>query len=256
MFRRLFALTGLLVALAGTGVFVAVAVQVWKVRAEVTRQTAELAGRANQAGDAADRAVNFVGDVIDRAKAELVTTRISTGAPEPVRVNPIVQMTARQASIDLAGSLERALGAVLTASDTVVVAETALDMVSADPRLSQAFGVRPDQLDQTRTALTSVAGELRKAKTILGVPVSPTGELPSAEQLDAVDRALQMAEQFKVEMARLVGLARVRVAETRQMIDVWALRLAVVVTALCALGAVGQLFMARYCLRRLHDLPA
>lgn len=256
MARRLFSLLGLLLALAGTGLFIAVAVQVWKVRAEVNRQTTELAGRANQAGDAADRAINFVGDVIDRARAELATTRISATTPEPVRVNPFVQMTARQASIDLAGSLDRALGAVLTASDTVVVAETALDMVSADPRLSQAFGVQPDQIHQTRTALTSVAGELRKAKTILGVPVSPSGDLPSAEQLEAVDRALQMAEQFKVEMSRLVGVARGRVNETRQLIEVWALRLAVAVTALCTLGAVGQLFMARYCLRRLHDLPA
>ncbi|WP_439631852.1 hypothetical protein [Gemmata sp.] len=256
MFRRLFALTGLLIALAGTGVFVAIAVQVWRVKAEVNRQTAELAGRANQAGDAAGRAVNFVGDVIDRARAELTTTRISTSAPEPVRVNPFVRMTARQASIDLAGSLERALGAVVTASDTVIVAETALDMVSADPRLSQAFGVNTDQIHQTRTALTSVAGELRQAKSILGVPVRTDSELPSAEQLDAVDRALQMAEQFKAEMARLVGVARVRVNETRQLIDVWALRLAVAVTALSVLGAVGQLFMARFCLRKLHELPA
>ena len=256
MFRRLFALTGLLIALAGTGVFVAVAVQVWRVKAEVNRQTAELAGRANQAGDAADRAITFVADVIDRAKAELATTRVSTSAPEPVRVNPIVRMTARQASIDLAGSLERALGAVVTASDTVIVAETALDMVSADPRLSQAFGVDPDQIHQTRTALTSVAGELRQAKSILGVPVRADSELPSAEQLDAVDRALQMAEQFKAEMARLVGVARVRVNETRHMIDVWAMRLAVGVTALCVLGAVGQLFMARFCLRKMLELPA
>lgn len=256
MSRRLLSITGLIIALAGTGVFIAIGVQVWTIKAEVNRQTAELAGRANGAADAADRAINFVGEVVTLAKDELANTRKQTNVPEPVKVNPFVQMAARQASIDLTGSIDRALGAVVTASDTVVVAETVLEMASADPRLEKVFGVHPDQIHQTRTALATVSGELRQARSILGVPISPGGDLPSAEQLDAVDNALRMADEFRAEMGRIVGVARGRVNETRQLIDLWAWRLSLTVTVLCVWGAVGQFFVARFCMRKLQNLPA
>ncbi|MBA4189744.1 MAG: hypothetical protein C0467_17295 [Planctomycetaceae bacterium] len=256
MFRRLSSLVGLILSLVVAGVFIAICIQVWYVKAEVNRQTADLAVRANAAGDAADRAITIVGDVITKAKSDLGDTRSKVVAPEPIRVNHFMQMAARQASINLTGSLERTLGAVVTASDTVVVAEAALDIVTANPQLEKVFGINPDQIQQTRVTLGAVAGELRQAQSILGIPISPNGELPTAEQLEAVDTALRMADGFKAEMARIVGVARARVNETKRLIDLWTWRLTMAATILCGFGAVGQCFVARFCLRRLHDLPA
>jgi len=256
MFRRLFALTGLLFALAGSGMFIALAVSAWKIKAEVERQTNDLATRANAAGDAADEAINFVGKVIQTAQEDLNAARVPVSAPEHIRVNPLVQLSARQTSINLAGSLERALGAVTTASDTVVVVNAALQLAQGNEQFEKMFGINPDQIAQTRTALGSVAGELRDARSILGVPVSSSGELATTEQLDAVDNALRLAGRFQAEMAKIVGDARKRVNETKQLIDLWALRLAVAVTALCVVGMVGQFFLARFCVRKLNHLPA
>jgi len=256
MFRRLSALLGLIVGLFGAGLFIAIGIQVWYIKAEVNRQTDDLAARANAAGDAADRAIGLVGEVIEKAKLDLVETRKTVTVSEPARVNHFMQLTARQASINLTGSLERTLGAIAAASDSVVVAQAALDIVSANPQLEKVFGFDLSQIQHTRTTLGSVSGELRQAKTILGVPVSAPGELPSAEQLDAVDNALGMADGFRAEMARIVGVARTRVNETKQLIDLWAWRLAASATALCIIGALGQFFLARFCLRKLHNLPA
>lgn len=258
MFRRLFSLAGLLLALAGAGVFIAIAIQIWSIKAEVNRQTTDLAAKANAAADAADHAVDLVGEVITKARADLTTARETRAAAtgETPRVNHFVQIAARQASINLAGSLERALGGVATASDSVVVAQAALDIVSANPQIEKVFGVEPEKVEQTRTTLESVAGELRQAKSILGVPVSAGGEPPTAEQLDAVDRALQMAENFRTEMAKIVGTTRTRVNETRSLIDLWMFRIALGTTVMCLLGTVGQFFLARFCLRRLQNLPA
>ncbi|MCE9565076.1 MAG: hypothetical protein K8U57_23845 [Planctomycetes bacterium] len=256
MFRRLFALTGLLFALAGSGMFVALAIAAWKIKAEVERETNDLATRANAAGDEADRAINFVGKVIETAQADLNAARVPVSAPEHIRVNPLVQMSARQTSINLAGSLERALGAVTTASDTVVVVNAALQLASGSEQFEKMFGVRPDQIAQTQTALGSVAGELREARSILGIPVSSSGEPATVEQLDAVDNALRLAGRFREEMSKIVGDARKRVNETKQQIDLWAWRLAVAVTALSVVGTVGQFFLARFCVRKLNNLPA
>jgi hypothetical protein len=252
----MFSLVGLGLALAGTGVFLALAIHAWSIKAEVNRQTNDLAAKANTAADAADHAVELVGEVINKAKVDLADTRAKVSIEKPVPVNHFVQIATRQASIKLAGSLERALGGVVTASDSVVVAQAALDIVTANPQLEKVFGVDEEKVTQTRSTLESVAGELRQARSILGVPVSADGEPPTPEQLDAVDRALGMADGFRAEMARIIATSRVRVNETRALIDLWAWRLAWGTTVLCGVAIVGQLFMARYCMRRLQNLPA
>lgn len=255
MVRNLLAITGLAIGLTGVGVFLAVGIWVWQLKAEVNRQTEYLASRANAAGDAADHAIGFVREVIEKARNDLNDARSKARPSAPEQVNPLVQMTARQASLQLAGSIERALGAVVTASDAVVVIDAALDVVSDYPELEKLFGVHPDQVRQTRGTLVSVAGELRKAKSILGIPIE-SGPIPTPEQLDAVDAAIRMAEGFRGEMSRVVQLARRRVNDAKRTADVWAWRTAVGTTAVSALGLVGQLFLARFCWRKLRRLPA
>lgn len=254
MVRQLLAVTGLALGLAGIGLFLAVGVWAWHLKAEVNRQTEYLAGQANRAGAAADHAIKFVGEVIQKAHADLaVARRQAPSAPEPV--SPLVRVAARQASHQLAGDVERVIGAVVAASDAVVVVDAALDVVSDDQGLKQLFGVRPEQVSEVRGTLGSVADELRKARSVLGVPVGD-GPLPTAEELDAVNAALRLADGVREEMARVVEVARQRVNGTRRTIDLWAVRAAVGATALCALGMLGQFFLARFCWRTLRRLPA
>ena len=61
---------------------------------------------------------------------------------------------------------------------------------------------------------------------------------------------------FADEMTKVVGTARSRVNDLKNVVDLWAWRVAAATTALCALGVVGQYFMARFCLRKLYRLPA
>lgn len=256
MFRRLLASMGLLLSLVATAVFISVGVQVWSVRAEVNRQTDHLTKQAYSAAATANGAIKFVDDVITKAKADLRATQGPASAPEAVQLSPILQMTARQASINLAGSVERALGAVVTASDAVMVVNAALEIVTEYTQVEKYFGVSPDQIRQTRTALDSVSGELKQARTVLGVPIGSNDAVPTPEQLAAVDEALRLADNFRAEMQRVVEVARKRVEDTKRLIDVWAWRIAVGTTTLSVFGVVGQFFLARFCIRKLLHLPA
>lgn len=253
MARSFLALAGLLLAFAGSAAFVAAGVWVWKLKAEVNLQADYIAGRADAAGDAADHAIGFVGEVIDRARKDLGVARAQVAVPAPV--NPFLQMSARQASLQLAGSVERALGAVVAASDAVVVIDAVLDVVSENPQLEKLFGVHPDQLHATRGTLVSVADQLHGARRVLGVPVD-AGSAATAEQLDAVDQALRMADDFRKEMDRVVKDARDRVDGAKRTADLWAWRAAWGTTAVCAVGLLGQFFTARFCWRKLRRLPA
>src|SRR4051794_6259685 len=115
MLHKSLAAAGIAFACVSSGLFVAAGVVVWKVRAEVDRQTVYVVAQAHTAGKAADDAVEFVGKVIGQAQTDLNDTRKHVADPEPARVNPIVRMSARQASVNLAGSVERALGAIVAA---------------------------------------------------------------------------------------------------------------------------------------------
>ena len=245
MFRSVLALVGLLVALCGTGLFVGISIVVWSLRTEAMRHADFLADKASGVADAADRAVLFVREVLDKAGAELVAARTAAAVRVPEPVSPLLSMTARRASEELAGSVDRAHGAVLTASDAVVVAGAALEVFKDNPDLRQLFRIDPEQVSTTRQALEAVAGELRQARGILRPLVA--GESPTVEQLNAVDATLGQVRRFTDEAAAVVDSARARIAEVRRGVDMWAWRAAMAATLVCALGAVGQAFMARSC---------
>jgi hypothetical protein len=257
MFRPALSLTGLIVACAGIGLFAAIGVYVWSLKAEVNRQSEVLARRANAAGDAADHAIDFVRKVIDQAEVDLAAARkAAIDAPPATPVNPFVQWTARKATQDLAGSVERAHGAIVVASDAVVVADTTLELVGEFPELKQLLGVNPEQMSQTKSALGNASSDLRQAKTVLGFPVSGPGAAPTAEQLHAVDDALGRGKQFADDADKVVRTARKRVNDLKATADTWSLRIAVATAAVCLLAAVGQFFLARFCWRTLRGQPA
>ncbi len=252
--RRALAGIGFVLAVAGFVLFLGAAVGVWWVRAETNRRTEALAVKARLAVGAADHAVKFVREVIDRGDGDLIEARKHSSAVPPEPVNPFLLLSARRASENLAGSVERASAAVLTASDAAVVAEAALELFGGDeqfPELKGWLGVKPEQLAQTRTDLGSASRELKNVRTILGIPVA-AGERPSAEQLLTVEAALAQAREFTDRMGQVVNAAGRRVDETKKTADLWVLRVALATTLIGALGAAGQFFMARACWRGLR----
>ncbi len=253
--RAVVAAVGLLVSVAGCATFAVVAAGVWWAKAETNRRTDSLAARANTATDTADHAVGFVTEVVGQAEADLKRTRENTAGVPPEPVHPIVKIGAQQASQELAGSVDRANVAVITASDAVVVANTALELFDKDEELQRRFGVNPEHLAQTRTDLGAATRDLKKARAVLGIPVAP-GATPTPEQLNAVESALTQARGFTDQMSAVVANTRSRVAETKQRVDMWVRRAAFVITALGVLGASGQFFAARFCWRVLRRKPA
>jgi hydrogenase maturation protease len=245
MIRSLFAWLGLIFACAGIGLFIAIGIWVWSLKAEVNRQAETLTSRANKTLDSADRAIGFVQEVIGKAESDLVVARVEVIGQVPLPVNPVVRLTAQKASQDLAGSVERAHTAVILASEAVVVADAALDVVGGVPELKQLLGVRPEQLDATRTALGNVSAELQQAREVLGPPNNPEVN-PTTEQLHAVDDALRQARGFTDEVNKVVRSTRARVNETKENVDLWAWRGAVATSLVSVLGVIGQIFMARF----------
>jgi hydrogenase maturation protease len=248
--RGVLAGSGLVLAGVGFIVFATAAVGVWWLKADVNRRTDVLADKALTAVNAGGHAVEFVNDVITQADRDLDQARRTAPVAPQQPVQPLFQFAAVQASQNLAGSVERAHAAIVTASDAVVVGESAVQMLGEDEKLRSWLGVKPDQLVQTRTDLTTAASELKRVRTVLGIPVDG-GAGPTGDQLAAVGAALGRAQDFTNRMGEVVADARLRVDQTKRAVDLWVLRLALGITTIGVLGAAGQVFMARACWRAL-----
>lgn len=247
MIRSLLYRFGLIFSCSGMGLFVALGIWIWFVKAEVDRQSEALTSRANKTLESADRAIGFVRNIIEKAELDLAVTRGETSVQTALPpVDPFLRLTAQKASQDLAGSVDRAHNAVVLASEAVVVADAALDVVGGLPELKQLLGVQPEQLDATRTALGNVSNELQQAKNVLGVSSISPDAVPTTEQLHAVDDALRNARAFTDEVGKVVDSTRARVNETKQKVDLWAMRGALGTSLISVLGLLGQFFMARY----------
>ena len=258
MVRSVLAAAGLVLALAGMGLFAAIGYTVWVVKARADEELAAAHARAELAADTAAHTLGLVRDVIDRAGQDLAAARVDA-ALHPRKdtddVNPLVRMVVKNEARRLPDKVEHARDAVVTASDAVVVAGAALDVFSQMPGQGEAIGVSPEQVKAARDQLDPVAQNLRSARRVLGVPgVRPEGPA-TPEQLSAVDDALTRARAITDELGRVLGRVRGRVAEVRAKAELWAWRGAVAVTGLCALAALGQVFMARTCWLALRKRP-
>jgi hypothetical protein len=257
MIRPVLAAAGLLLALAGIGVFVALGYEVWHVRREADVQLAAAHAKAELAAAAAAHTLAIVRDVLDRAGQDLAAARTEAALhPQKADVNPLVRMVVHEQARNLPGKVEHARDAVGTASDAVVVASAALSVFSQFPTEGQVIGVSPEQIHAARSQLDQVAGELKSARVVLGVPVPRPDGPATDEQLSAVDDALARARAITGELDRVLGQVRSQVAEVLAKAELWAWRGAVAVTALSALAALGQVFMARACWRALRRKEA
>jgi hypothetical protein len=258
MIRSVLSAAGLLLALAGLGVFAAVGYMAWEVKREANRQLADAVAKADDAASAAERVLKLVREVVDRAEKDLERARAEAAAEPPSKeaASPIVRLTLKQASRELPGSVERARDAVAAASDAVVVADSALAVLGELGEQTRQVGIHPQQIEATRSQLDATAHELRSARRVLGLPVPGLDGHVSPEHLAAVDAALDQARQIVGELERVLAYARERVDTTRQQADLWMWRAAAGTTGLCALGALGQAFMAAACWRGLRGRGA
>jgi hypothetical protein len=247
MIRSAVAYLGILFAVLAATVFVTLGVWVWSLKADANQQCESFAERANSTLDKAENANKFVRNIIGNAERDLLLTRYKAveHVPSPT-IDPIFRLTAQKASEDLAGSVERAHNAVVLASEAVVVADAALDVVGGEPKLKEMLGVRPEELDATRSALGNVTTELQKARDVLGVTPTVPGSGPTDEQLSAVDNALGRARAFTNEVEQVVSSTRERMNDTKQKVDLWAWRSAVGMSILSGIGFCGQLFTINF----------
>ena len=257
MIRSAFALVGLILAFAGMGLFIAIGIWIWSVKAEVNRQTEALSGRANKTLDSAHDAIEVVREIIEKAENDLAATRLEMLTQAPPAINPVIRSAARGASQNLAGSVEQAHGAIVIASEAVVVADAALNVVGDDLELKKMFNLKPEQLDATRTALGKVSFRIcSRPKTFSDL--LPT--LRMIPDLRAVVRGGRcgsvQARGFTDEVCKVVESTRTRVNETKQKVDLWAWRGAVGTSTIAAFGVLGQFFMARFFWRLLRRQSA
>lgn len=261
MIRSMVAAIGLVISLLGMALFVAVGIYIWQVKAEAIQQTDTLVSRANETLGDADHAIGYVQEIISKAKQDLADTQKARANSPPQQsyprqaVNPFIQLTAENAEKQLAGSVGRAHGAVVLASEAVTVADAALNVFGQDSQLKKMLGVKTEQLDATRTALGTVNSNLERARDVLGVSLNSRSAITN-EQLQAVDDALNQAQNFVDQLVNAVQNARDRVNEAYHTVHHWALRIAVCTSLLAIFGLVGQLFMARFFWRILLRKPA
>lgn len=238
--RRTLSVVGLVVAAVGFAAFTGLGVGVWYARAEAGRTVADAAGQARAGADVATKVIGLIRETTAQAQADLAAARAEEPAGPAARANPLARLAARQ----LSGNLDRARDAVGIASDAVVVADAALGVLAAAPDKKDRLGVRPADLDQTRAGLEAAARNVRQAQAVVGA--APPEQLSAVE--DALGRARGVADDLDGRLADLRG----RVDESERLAGVWALRAAVAVTLLSAVGAVGQVFLARACRRGLR----
>ncbi len=253
--RRISAAAGLTVALVGFTVFATSAYATWRVKAEVNQRTDDLASNADKAVDSADHAINFVRDVLNASENDLRDARQQPREMPSATVNPFVRIGARQTAQRLAGSVQRADAAVTAASDAVIVAQKAIDLFGQDEQLKRWFGVQPEQVSETRLDLVSASREIQRVRDVLGSPLASSAA-PTEEQLVMLAGAIQQGRSFTDRMALVVATIRTRVHETKRTVDVWSLRIAIGITAVGVLGALGQIFMARFFWRLFRGKPA
>lgn len=247
MIRSVLSALGLIVALAGMGLFAGAGAYVWTLRAETLQQTEMLAERAHAAGDVAEEVIRLIREIIARAQAGLAAARTDpaklTAGKEP---DPLVRFALAKAKRDLPHEVERARDAVSIASEALVVAGAAVDVFEERPGDGSSLGIRPEDMRAARMQLDTAANELGSARSILGIPIPSDGSA-TPEQLTQVEDALQRAEGVADQMDGALAQARAKVNHAREQVESWSLRVAIGITAAAILAALGQFFMARAC---------
>ncbi|HJZ59539.1 MAG TPA: hypothetical protein VKE74_31635 [Gemmataceae bacterium] len=253
--RSVLSFVGLFVSVIGFVAFIGLIVGAWWAKREADRQVADAVSKAEAAADLAGRAIGLVKEVIARADSDLVAARIASAEPAP-EVSPFVRLTIRQANRQLPADMERARDAVGLASDAMVVANAALDVFADRPEEQARLGINPNDMKAAREHLDAAARDVRNARSVLGLPFDhpdmPMTDEEAAQMKQALDRAREFTNQLDGDLAN----ARQRIDTAKRQAHMWTLRIALGATVLGSLGALGQLFLARACVRGLRKEAA
>jgi hypothetical protein len=251
MIRSALSVVGLLASVVGFVAFVGLVVGAWWAKQQAEQKVDVLATKAEAAAAVAERAIGLVDEVLDRAELDLAQARAAPSAEDPA-VNPFLRLTVNRAAGELPGGMDRAREAVGVASETVVVLDAAIAVFAERPEDQTALGLRPEQLQDARDKLNTASTELRRARSLLGVRLSAL----SPEEINAVQQALDHVRRLTKRLRAALDEARQRVQTAREKGKVWSLRVALATTGLGSLAALGQLFMARACVRGLRRTGA
>lgn len=262
MVRLILSIAGLVLALVGFALFLALGFGVWVAKQKADQETTALAEKAQAAGDVAAHVIALIREIIARAELGLAAARVEQGtAPPTEQPDPFVRMAMWKAKRSLPEEVEKARDAVGVASEVVIVAGAALDVFGERELDRGPLGVRPEEMHAARAQLDAAAADLRNARHILGVPIPTSDEGTTPDQLANVDAALDRAKGITNEFDRALSTARKQVDAAKQKAEMWSLRVAIGISLLAALAAAGQVFMARACWRGLrgrhttHPLP-
>jgi hypothetical protein len=251
--KRVASFVGVVVAVAGFVAFVGLIYGAWWAKREADRQVTDAVGKANSAIDVAGKAVNLVKDVLSRAEADVENARANaTSAPAPAN-DPFMRLMVAQANRQLPGDMERARDAVAIASETAVVAQSAIDVFDERSDAQAALGIHPEQMKTARDHLDKATTDLRQAQSVLGLPINHPDARLTDDQYQAVRQALDQGKGITEKLDGAIDNARTRVATAQRKAEFWSLRLAVAATVLGGVGALGQVFMLRACVRGLRE---
>jgi len=240
MIRKLLAGAGLVLGAAGFVTFIALGIGAWFAKREADKQLNAAVAKAHQAGDVATRVVALVREVLARAKTSLAAARTETQPPGEV-TDPAVRFAMWKAKRELPGEVEKARDAVGVASEAVIVAESVLEVFVERKPDEPALGVKAHDVKTARTQLESAATDLKNARTVLGIPIAAG----TPEQYSQVDQALVTATDVTDRVDQALDDARRKVDEAKSQADRWALRVAIIASALGAWAALGQVFLFR-----------
>ncbi len=247
---RIASYLGLGVSVLGFAAFLALIYGAWWAKREADRQVDDAATKANAAIGVAGKAIALVRDVISKAEIDLEAARITAVSPKPPS-DPFMRFVLMQANEQLPTDMERARDAVGIASETAVIAQAALDVFDDRPDEQAALGIQPDQVKAARDHLDKATNDIREARSVLGLPLNHPNAKLTDEQYAAVHQALEQGKGVTNKIDATLLNAHDRVESAKQKANFWSLRLAVAATLLGVVGALGQLFMARSCIRGL-----
>jgi hypothetical protein len=254
--RRILSFFGLILSLVAFTAFIALIYGSWWAKHEADRQVTDAAGKANSALDVAGKAVTIVKDVIARAEKDLDDARKTAAPPVGPPPDPFMRLVVTQANRQLPSDMERARVAVGIASETAVVVQSALNVFDDRPDEQAALGIHPDQMKKAHDQLHKATTELHKARSVLGLPLSHPDAKLTDEEYQIVFSAIDQGKEITGKLDEAITNARTRVDTAKRKAEIWSLRLAIGVSVLGGLGALGQLFMARACIRGLCATPA
>jgi hypothetical protein len=246
--RKSISIAGLVLSVAGFVIFIALGVSAWFAKREADRRVNAAAVQAQQAGEVASHVVRLVREVIARAQVSLTTSRAGFEPAGDIN-DPMVRLAMWKATRELPDQVEKARDAVHIASEALIVAESVLDVFVEHKPDETVLGVRAGDMGAARSQLESAASDLKNARTVLGIPIAPA----TPEQYSQVDQALASATDLTNRVDDALKLARHKVDEAKASAHRWSLRAAIIISALTALAALGQVFLFRASWRGLRS---